>query len=427
MQKYTILLITLLCATFVVAESTKVHISVVQKGSVDNYLAMMSNENYQVIATQKAVKDAVRATAIDVKENETLFFVESFSHMQPKLEGEVARLENIIVVQLPIPPTGHSHYPEKPALYMKHIPMSENEGAVVLKNTTRATGINPGDLFHLSAHSVNIDRNFLKQKLEELSGAVPVTIGGSTFRIQERRSSTGRMRARAYLTREFQKIGFEVSEHSYTQSWYQGTNLVAEKKGKNADKFLIISAHYDTVDTAGADDDGTGIIGILAVANALKDIPLDYTLRVVCFDQEEIGLVGSQAYARDLNSSGELNNMIGLIQLEMMGYDRDTDGGFHVIDCNENTSANLSDTVIKTVIASKINLSMVPACTNRSDHASFWRYNKPAIVISQNFFGGDSNPCYHRSCDKVENIDYTYMQKITDAVAQTVKNIVASK
>ncbi|WP_372370432.1 M28 family metallopeptidase [Candidatus Uabimicrobium sp. HlEnr_7] len=426
MQKYTVLLVTLLCFVFTTAETTQVHISVVQKGSVDNYLTMMSNENYQIIATKNPVENAVRATTVSVKDTESLFFVESFSHMQPKLKGEVVRLENIIVVQLPIPPTGHSHYPEKPALYMKHIPLSENEGAVTVKQM-RTSGINPGDLFHFSAHNVNIDRNFLKQKLEELSGAVPVTVGGSTFRIEERRSDTGRLRARAYLTREFENIGFEVREHSYTQSWYQGTNLIAEKKGKNADKFLIISAHYDTVSTAGADDDGTGIIGILAIANALKDISLDYTLRVVCFDQEEIGLVGSQAYARDLNNSGELNNMIGLIQLEMMGYDRDTDGGFHVIDCNENTSANLSDTVIKTVIASKVKLTSVPACTNRSDHASFWRYNKPAIVISQNFFGGDSNPCYHRACDKVENIDYNYMQKITDSVAQTVRNLIASK
>ena len=425
MNKIVILLVC--CLTLVVAETTQVHISVTQKDAVNNYLAMMANDNYQVIATTEVVKDAISSTTVSVKESESLFFVEAFSHMQPTLEGEVARLENIIVVALPIPPVGHSHYPEKPALHMKYIPLTANEGAVSLREEKVETPISLNDMFHISEQQVNIDRNFLKQKLEELSGAIPVNIGGSTVRIQERRSSTGRMRARAYLTQEFEKIGFEVSEHSYTQSFYQGINLIAEKKGKNPNKYFIISAHYDTVNTAGADDDGTGIIGILAIAQALQNVSLDYSLRVVCFDQEELGLVGSKAYAADLYSSGELNNMIGLIQLEMLGYDIDSDGGYHVIDCNENSSPNISDSVIKTVTTSKIPLNLVPACTNRSDHASFWRYNKPAIVISQNFFGGDSNPCYHRSCDKVANIDYNYMQKIVTAVTRTLLNTIATK
>ena len=164
MQKYTILLICLLCSTFTFAEVNQVHISVIQKGSVDNYLAMMSDENYQVIATKAPVANSIKSIVVDVKETETLFFVESFSHMQPRLDGEIARLENIIVVQLPIPPMGHCHYPDKPSLYMKHIPLSENEGAVTVE-TKRASSINPGDLFHFSSYKVTIERNFLKQKL----------------------------------------------------------------------------------------------------------------------------------------------------------------------------------------------------------------------------------------------------------------------
>jgi len=82
---------------------------------------------------------------------------------------------------------------------------------------------------------------------------------------------------------------------------------------------------------------------------------------------------------------------------------------------------------MKSVFELGLNLRKVPACTNRSDHASFWRYNKPAIVVSQNFFGGDSTPCYHRTCDRIDMIDFDYMTKITKALSHAVANVVASE
>jgi hypothetical protein len=76
--------------------------------------------------------------------------------------------------------------------------------------------------------------------------------------------------------------------------------------------------------------------------------------------------------------------------------------------------------LLQTISRDGIPLKKIDACTNRSDHAVFWEYDRPAIVVSQNFFGGDGNPCYHRTCDTVQKVNWTYMEKMTRAAANTV-------
>jgi Zn-dependent M28 family amino/carboxypeptidase len=69
-------------------------------------------------------------------------------------------------------------------------------------------------------------------------------------------------------------------------------------------------------------------------------------------------------------------------------------------------------------------LQITETCTDRSDHASFWKHGIPAVVISENFFGGDDNPCYHRACDKMDIMNLSYYQKVAEASAGVVGSIV---
>jgi Zn-dependent M28 family amino/carboxypeptidase len=251
-----------------------------------------------------------------------------------------------------------------------------------------------------SFQDFTIDPAYLRQKLTELSS-------------HERGSADGRAWARSYLKAEFEALGYTTSEQSYGK----GTNFVAERKGTDPSKFLILSAHVDSMGNAGADDDGSGVISSLAIARALKDHQLGYSLRFVGFDQEELGLVGSKAYVASIRQMPEWQGLIGDINIEMTGYDRDGDGAIHVMDCDHSHSLFLSDSIVGAIQALSIPLARIQACTDRSDHASFWRAEKAAVVVSQNFFGGDSNPCYHRSCDTVDQVNFDYMAKITRALA----------
>jgi hypothetical protein len=262
-----------------------------------------------------------------------------------------------------------------------------------------------------------IDTEFLREKLSKLSGAMPVRIGGMDVTIPERNSAANRALARQFLTAEYQALGFTVTEHTYAS----GTNLIASRSGADS-KFLIVSAHYDSIrDTvAGADDDGSGVIAGLATAKALQGCQLDHGLRVLAFDEEEDGLVGSKAYVSQLQSSGGIADLIGDVQLEMLGYHTKQDGGFLLVDCRSQEgdrpeSKFLNDAVLNAIARGGLPLEPHDSCTGSSDHSPFWTAGKPAVVFSQEFFfsGADSTPCYHKDCDKIDQINFDYFTKLT--------------
>lgn len=249
----------------------------------------------------------------------------------------------------------------------------------------------------------------LRQKLGEFSGETPVTIDGQTFTIRERYSDAGRAQARAFLKREFQALGFVAREQAYAS----GVNVIFDRPGRD-DQVLIVGAHYDTVTdyVPGADDDGSGVISSWAIARALGPCQLAHGLRVLAFDGEESGMLGSRQYVAA--HADERANWIGAVVLEMTGYDADNDGSFNVIDCPQMQDNGVLLRALPD--ATSFSLRRVDACTDRSDHAPFWSADVPAIVLSQLFFapGGrpEPNPCYHRECDTVDRINFPYMARL---------------
>jgi hypothetical protein len=262
-----------------------------------------------------------------------------------------------------------------------------------------------------------IDPEFLREKLSKLAGELPVDIGGMQVTISERKSAAYKAYARQFLTAEYQALGFTVTEQIYAS----GVNVIATKAGADT-KFIVLSAHYDTIQETvpGADDDGSGVIGALATAKALQGCQFDHGLRVVAFDEEESGLVGAKAYVSQLQSSGEFPDLIGDVQLEMLGYHTKQDGGFLLVDCksaegDRPESKFLNDEVLAALGRSALALEPHDACVGSSDHGAFWSASKPAIVFSEefSFSGANSNPCYHKACDTISFINFDYFTKLT--------------
>lgn len=249
-----------------------------------------------------------------------------------------------------------------------------------------------------------VDMNFFKEKLITLTNT------------NDRKDNNNLNIARQFLKSEYEQLGFEVR----LETFGSGTNFVAEKKGTSG-KVLILSSHIDTVRCKGANDNGTGTIGLLAVARELAKSNFTHTVRILGFDKEENGLVGSDAYVATLQNKSAI---IGNINFEMMGVNSRKDGAFHVIDCNRSDSMFLSGQIKNSISGLGLPLAVVKACTDRSDHASFWRHKLPAVVISENFFGGDADPCYHAKCDIVDQrLNYNYMGNILEAVLDASERI----
>lgn len=185
---------------------------------------------------------------------------------------------------------------------------------------------------------------------------------------------------------------------------------------------IIISAHYDTVaGSVGADDDGSGVVASLAVAAALARCQPEKTVRFIAFDQEELGMLGSKAYVRSLRDSGQADNIAGVFQIEMVGHDENNDGVINRVDCGRANSRFMADALSATISNERLALTAIGECQGRSDHVSFWDANIPAITVSEYFFGNnaDRNQCYHQSCDRVDQLNFEFMNKIARAVTKT--------
>ena len=259
-----------------------------------------------------------------------------------------------------------------------------------------------------------IDETYLKDKLKNLSGVNEVNIGTRVVKITERKSSKGRLAAREYLAMEYRDLGYKVSFSGFG-GFSKGSNMIAEKISTHPDALtLVLSSHYDSVGNAGANDNGSGTISALAVAKALSSQQFKHSIVIIAFDKEESGLVGSKAYVKSIKDKSKI---MGNINFEMMGTNSRGDGAFHIIDCDRADSSFLTKAVTDTISGYNLPLAVNPGCTNRSDHASFWKQNIPAVVISENFFGGDSDKCYHKKCDVVDSrLDFTYMRHITYSI-----------
>lgn len=398
------------------ASDSRLYVSLVKKHSVTRFLNTLATARAQVVVTRDPVPGAL-GSKILVPSDKTKFLLVELQNEKSLLPGERVRFENIALLEVP-----KATDPEVFASLTQYAETIADEETKVSKWQPESS---PNFMEETAASTLTIDQDFLEEKLRILSGASTALLSGKEITINERSSKKGKENTRAFLKQEYEAIGFTTSLQDYSSLFNSGSNFIAEKVGLDPSKVVLLASHMDTVNSPGADDNGSGTIAALAIAAALKDKTLRYTLRIVAFDQEEKGLLGSAAYAKALNKDGSIKQLVGLIDFEMTGYDSDDDGAFHVIDCKENSSADLTTRLMRVVARDPLRLKKVEACTNRSDHASFWKYNVPAIVISQNFFGGDGNPCYHKTCDKVDIMNFPYMTRLTTAVGRTLDELLS--
>ena len=106
-------------------------------------------------------------------------------------------------------------------------------------------------------------------------------------------------------------------------------NVIAVKRGTlYPDEYVVCGAHYDSYNknpgqpdvlrAPGADDNASGVSGILETARLLSHCSFERSVMFCNFAAEEIGLVGSEAYAKDC--AAQQLDIVGYFNLDMIGY-----------------------------------------------------------------------------------------------------------
>jgi hypothetical protein len=188
-------------------------------------------------------------------------------------------------------------------------------------------------------------------------------------------------------------------------------NVVATQLGTvYLDSYYVVGAHYDSAGTPGADDDASGVAGLLEIARVLSLYTTEYTIKYIAFDQEEEGLVGSSAYV-DEHLTDDIR---GMVELDMIAYDH---GGY---TC-EVRGTTQSDP-IKLALADAIDtyggsMTATVGGAEDSDHAPFeWAGFQACLLIEPD---ARHNPCYHHSCDSVDHAGYINYAYAADLVRST--------
>ncbi len=130
--------------------------------------------------------------------------------------------------------------------------------------------------------------------------------------------------AQNWIKAEYESYGYDVELFDFTMpNGPASDNVIATKPGTlYPDEYVVIGGHYDSYSwggsAPGADDDASGICGVMEVARVMADYETDRTVIFCAWSGEEYGLYGSEAWADW--AAGEGLNILGYFNIDMCGY-----------------------------------------------------------------------------------------------------------
>lgn len=290
---------------------------------------------------------------------------------------------------------------------------------------------------YVNASAMDILETNLKSHVKHLSE----TIGTRTYQETEKLN-----RAADYIEEKFRSYKCNVKRQSFGHGNNTYYNIEAEVKGTSTgDGIIVVGAHYDTAwGTPGADDNASGVAGLLELSRLTSEKPLPLTVRFVAFALEEPPFfrtknMGSYVYAESLKN--EAADVKGMIALEMLGYFCDKKGcqyyplpffrwfypdrGNFLAFVGNIRSRRFTLKMKKAFqkssslpVESLNTISLVPG-VDFSDHLSFWRFGYPAFMITDTAFY--RNPHYHGYGDRAETLDYKRMAEFVKGFYKAVE------
>jgi hypothetical protein len=252
-------------------------------------------------------------------------------------------------------------------------------------------------------------------------------------------------RCAAYIRREFESAHARVSEQPFSVYGKTYRNVIAHF-GPETKEVVVVGAHYDTAGPLpGADDNASGVAGLLELARLLGNGQLPIGVELVAYALEELPFfrseqMGSAMHAKALKREGAVVRV--MFSLEMIGYFSDAPDSQHfpisVLSLYYPSEGNFISVIGKMgagTLVRRIKRSMAEATSlpvysinaprlipgvDFSDHLSYWREGYPAVMITDTAFYRNAN--YHTIGDTAEKLDYRRMSQVVAGMYAAVIN-----
>lgn len=250
-------------------------------------------------------------------------------------------------------------------------------------------------------------------------------------------------RTAIYIKDEFEKAHGRVSEQPYKANGRSYRNVIASF-GKDSNERLVIGAHYDVCQPLpGADDNASGVAGLLELAHLLGQTELPLTVELVAYTLEEppffrTEAMGSAVHAVALKQQGIV--VRAMFSLEMIGYFSDEPGSqkfpnpiLKLLYPSRGNFITVVGNFGQLGLVRKVKRAMRSATSlpvhsinapgwlpgiDFSDHRNYWQWGFPAVMITDTSFYRNEN--YHTSQDTSEKLDYNRMAMVVQAVYSAI-------
>lgn len=280
-------------------------------------------------------------------------------------------------------------------------------------------------------------RDRLQRHVEVLAGE----IGTRTARNRPALEAAG-----DYIEKEFREMGYVPATETFGEPGWR--NLYVDiYGGRRRDEIIVVGAHYDSVAwTPGADDNASGVAGMLEIARALRGRPLARSVRFIAFANEERPFfggddMGSRVAAKRSLDRGE--RIVGMLSLEMIGFFSDEPrsqryprvirrfyprrGDFIGFVSNLRSRALLHEVIGAFRERARFPSEglaapewLVPD-VRRSDNDSYWFYGFPAVMVTDTSNFRNFN--YHYAGDLPATLDYDRMARVVAGLVETIAEL----
>lgn len=249
-----------------------------------------------------------------------------------------------------------------------------------------------------------------------------------------------------FIEDSFSRAGLQPRRDTYEVDGRACHNIEVEIRGARP-QILLIGAHYDSVfGSPGANDNGSGVAALLALARRFAGKPTGQTLRFVAFVNEEpfyfqSEQMGSFVYASRCKARGD--QISGMISLETIGYFSDaprsqtypspglgafypTTGNFISFVGNVGSRALLRRSIALFREQAKLPSegaalpSFIPG-VGWSDQWAFWQHGYPGIMITDT--APFRYPHYHEATDTPDKLDYDRFALVVSGVEKVIEGL----
>ena len=254
-------------------------------------------------------------------------------------------------------------------------------------------------------------------------------------------------RSAVYISKKLSGYGLKSTKQEFIVNGKHYVNVVASV-GPQEGSHLIVGAHYDVFgDQPGADDNASGIAGLIEVARFAKkhESELKFRVDIVAYALEEPPFFGTASMGSYVHAEYLHRNNVkvkGMICLDSIGFfteEKDSQtyplgilrifypsrGNFIGVVGNWGSSALVNQVakhmrnnsiVVETLKAPSFIRGMVIA-----DHRNYWKFGYDAVMVTDSAFYRNKN--YHKKSDTMDTLSFPKMQEVVKGVCWALLNI----